>query len=211
MKRHLMINGEYKEAEIEYVTKPHFGFLDDWRHSLGNDTHPIRVDAVNFATLACKRYKAHAPVEDYASQQEDVADYIRNNPYSEVGNFVLMRCRWFPESDIVGLAHFRRTWCNNLILDYLASHPWIATAPPGYDVDVSGVGLGLIYFVCKMAMIYNCENVWGEATQNSCEFYKGIFKLDSVQDLLYIPKQNIVTFVNGQDQKWLERKQQYGH
>lgn len=102
MKRPLMINGEYKEAEIEYVTKPHFGFLDDWRHSLGNDTHPIRVDAVNFATLACKRYKAHAPLEDYASRQEDVADYIRNNPYSEVGNFILMRCRWFPESDIVG-------------------------------------------------------------------------------------------------------------
>src|ERR1019366_609005 len=107
MKRPIIIEGNLRDAQIEYVTRAEFQFLEQWRRSLGNDTHPVRVDAVNFASLACKRYRAHAPVEHYAARPEDVGDYVKDNPYSEVATFVLMRCRWFAESDIVGLAHFR--------------------------------------------------------------------------------------------------------
>jgi hypothetical protein len=206
MKRPIVINGTLREAEIEYVTRPDFQFLDQWRQSLGNDTHPVRADAVDLATLACKRYKAHAPVEHYATRQEDIGDYVRDNPYSEVATLVVMRCRWFPESDIVGLAHFRRSWYNNLILDYLASHPWVASPPAGYDVEVKGVGLALLYFICATAVQNNCEAVWGEATQNSCEFYKRVFKLDRVRDLFYIPKENLANFRAEQDRKWQRRK-----
>jgi hypothetical protein len=210
MDRPLLINGKLLEARIEYVTRPDLGFLREWKRSLGRDTHPKRVDAVNFASLACKRYQAHAPLENYAGRPEDLRDYVRDNPNSEVASLVLMRCGGFPESKVIGLAHFRRSWCNNLILDYLSSHRWIAEPPPGYNIEVNGVGLGLMYLVCATAIENKCEAVWGEATQNSCEFYQKVFKVDSVRDLLYIPKENLAVFLSGQDQKWQERKQQYG-
>src|SRR5258708_39089450 len=98
MKRPIIIGGNLKEAEIEYVTRPDFAFLEKWKRTVGDDTHPVRIDAVNFATLACKRYEAHAPVENYATRPEDIGDYVRDNPYSEVAVFALMRCRGFPES-----------------------------------------------------------------------------------------------------------------
>src|SRR5437762_2494382 len=104
----LIINQELKEAEVEYVARPDFRFLDEWRRDLGKDTHPVRVDAVNFASLACKRYKSHAPIESYTTADEDIRDYVRDNPRAEVATFALMRCRWLSDSDVVGLAHFRR-------------------------------------------------------------------------------------------------------
>lgn len=206
----LLINGALREASLEYATSSDLDFLDLWREKVRRDKHPVRVDAVNFANLACKRYKAHAPVENYATAPDDIKDYVKDNPHSEVAVFALLKCRWFPECDVVGLAHFRRSWCNNLILDYLASHPWIARPPAGFDVEVRGVGLGIMYGVCKTAVQNDCGAVWGEATQNSCGFYRGVFKLESVSDLLYIPRQNMVEFLEGQDRKWLEIKKRHG-
>jgi hypothetical protein len=210
MKRPILINGLLRQADIHYLRLPEFEFLDDWERSLGKDTHPVRIDAVNFATLACKRFQSHASVENYAASPEDLPIYVKDNPNVEVAFLAAMVCKWFSESDVIGIAHFRRSWTNNLILDYLVSHPWIASPPPDFPVKVNGVGLGLMYHISKIAVENQCGAVWGEATQNSCDFYKGVFKLDSVQDLLYIPNGNLVAFLEGQDIKWQERKNQYG-
>jgi len=43
-----------------------FHFVDVWRTALGQDRHPVRTDAVEFAALACKRYAVHSPIENYA-------------------------------------------------------------------------------------------------------------------------------------------------
>jgi hypothetical protein len=206
MNRPIVIDGNVVEAHVEYVTEPDLAFLDQWKRSLGKDNHPKRVDAVDFATLACKRYKSYAEIETYATRLADIADYVRDNPHAEVANFVVLRCNAFTPSNVMGLAHFRRSWCNNLILDYLVSHPWIASPPAGYDMAVNGVGLALMYFLCATAIQQKSDAIWGEATQNSCEYYQKVFKLDSVRDLLYIPFENLVAFVKGQDQKWNTRE-----
>jgi hypothetical protein len=210
MNRPLLVNDNLVDAQIEYVTNSEFAFLKQWKRALGNDTDSKRVDAVNLATLACKRYKAHEPVEYYATRPEDIEAFVRINPMVEVANFLLMRCNSFPESNIVGLAHVRRSWCNNLILDYLVSHPWIVSPPQGYHTIVNGVGLGLMYFVCKLAVEHECEVVWGETTESSWSYYKRIFDLVSVRDMLYVPRDKIVEYLNGQDQKWREKQQQHG-
>ena len=85
----IRVNGAPNEAEIHFVTKPEFGFLGRWQACLKNDKHPIRTDAVVFAALACKRFSAHSSLENYAQRIEDIADHIRDNPNSEVANFVL--------------------------------------------------------------------------------------------------------------------------
>lgn len=206
MKVSIRINGALNESRVSYLIDRDFRFLAEWRASLGKDKHPVRTDAMQFASLACKRFAAHSTVENYAQRDEDIADFVRNNPHCEVANLVVMKCGGFPESEVVGIAHFRRSWCNNLILDYLASHPWIASPPANYGIKVSGVGVGLLYFISNLAARYGCTAVWGEATQNSCKFYQKLFDLDSVQDLLYIPSERLEAFATSLSKKWSGRK-----
>ena len=171
-----------------------FHFVDVWRTALGQDRHPVRTDAVEFAALACKRYAVHSPIENYAPRVDDIGDHIRNNPYAEVASLVVMKCDWFPSSEIIGIAHFRRSWANNLIIDYISSHPFIAKPVPGADSRVSGVATGLLYFNSEIAARYRCGSAWGEATQNSREFYERLFNLRSVGDLLYIRNEKLMSF-----------------
>jgi hypothetical protein len=208
VKAPIRINREFKDARIEFVSRPDFAFLNRWQRCVRNDKHPIRADAVNFASLACKRFQAHFALENYAERFEDIAAHVKNNPRSEVAGLVVMRCDWFADADVIGLAHFRRSWCNNLILDYLAAHPWIAAPPPGYANEVSGVGTSMLYFLCQVAVRLDCRAMWGEATQNSCELYQRLFNLETVEDLLYIPKENLIAFAHTMEQKWssLEKK-----
>jgi len=187
MKVPVRLNDIIKDARILYIEESQFGFLDEWRESLGDDTNPIRIDAVNFATLACKRFSAHSPFENYVHDIAEIADFLRDNPYSEVANLVAVAADWFPTSRILGLAHFRRTWSNNLILDYLAVHPLIARPNKDSPLIVRGVGTALLFFLCSLARRYECGCIWGEATQNSCDFYQKVFNLDSVKDLCIFP------------------------
>jgi len=202
MKVPVRLNDVTKDTRIVYLEESQFGFLDEWRESLGDDTNPIRIDAVNFATLACKRFSAHSAFENYARDIAEIADFLRDNPYSEVANLVALTADWFPGSRILGLAHFRRTWSNNLILDYLAVYPLIARRSGDSPLIVRGVGTALLFFLCSIARRYECGSIWGEATQNSCDFYQKVFNLNSVKDLLYIPRRNIMRFLAALEQNW---------
>jgi len=202
MKVPIRVDDVEREARIYYITPPDFGFLQQWRNSLGADQNPIRRDAVVFATLACKRFTAHSRLEIYARDAQDISDHIRNNPRCEVANLVAIECRWFPDSDVMGLAHFRRSWSNNLILDYLAVHPWICKPPVGYPHVIRRVGTALLYFLGHVGCENRCGRIWGEATQNSYGFYQKAFDLESVSDLVYIPADKFVEFVKNLEQKW---------
>ncbi len=46
--------------------------------------------------------------------------------------------------------------------------------------------------------------MWGEATQNSCRFYQGVFDLESVQDLILAPKAAFSAFYTQLAAKQLE-------
>ena len=196
MKVPISLNRKTREARISFVSSPEFGFLEGWRKNLGKIRHPKSVDAMEFAALACKRFTAHRSIENYAEKVEDFKAHITNNPRSEVAALVFMECDWFPESSVIGVAHFRRSWCNNLILDYLAAHPWIAEKPVKYENEVKGVGTTLLYFVSRIASTLECGAMWGEATQNSCELYKDYFELEETQDLFYIEREKFEKFAD---------------
>ena len=203
MKLPIRIGEEYRNADIEYVSDPKSEeFVVKWRKNLGRDKDPVRRDAVDFANLACKRFRAHHATEIYAKKIEDIDVHKKDNPNSEVANLVIMRCDWFEESSVIGVAHFRRSWCNNLILDYLAAHPWVASKPESYPRRISGVGIGLLYFISGIGARLNSKYIWGEATQNSSDAYQKFFDLKHVKDLIFVPKKKFVAFSNGIENKW---------
>lgn len=197
----LELNGGAQTARVKFADKNDLGFLTEWRLKLGDDKNPLRVDSVDFAQLAVSRFEVHSTIEAYATTVEDIDDHIQTNPRSEVAALVILTCDWFPDSRVISICHFRRTWSNRIILDYLAAHPFITRPPTGYPHIVRGSGTALLYFLTLVAKRYDCDAIWGEATQGSCDFYKKTFGLDSVEDLIYISREKYVKFIERFDNK----------
>jgi hypothetical protein len=193
------LNGAARTAKVVFAGKADLHFVNDWRKSLGDDQNPLRVDAVDFAQLAVYRFEAHSAIEAYAKSIGDIGDHIGYSPQAEVASLVLLKCDWFPDSEVIGIAHFRRTWSNRIVLDYLAAHPFSVRPPDNYPNVVRGVGPGLLYFLSVVAKKYECEAIWGEATQGSCGFYRHVLKLDSVEDLIYAPREKFLNFIDRMD------------
>lgn len=199
----ILLNGQPKTASIVFAHKVDFpAFAKTWEDSIGDDRHPYRRDAVEFAYLAQMRCSTHQPLQPYAAAIDEFKVHIKDNPYNEVACFVCLKCDWFKDSEIIGFCHFRRTWSNNIVLDYLGAHPFIAAMPTGYHSVVNGVGSALVYFIIQAAKVCGSDLIWGEATQNSWEFYQGALKLDSVKDLILIPKDKFTAFSARMEASW---------
>lgn len=196
------LNGKKEKAKVSFAQPADFGFAETWRKVLGNDQNPIRVDSVEFAQLAIKRFEASSELGIYANSLTDFNDHIASNPKIEVGGFIVLRCGWFPDSEIIGFSHFRRTWCNKIILDYLGAHPFIARPKEDSTHKVRGVGVALLYFIAQIVKQENCTALWGEATSSSAPYYQNIFELDRVEDLIFAPKANLMAFAEKREQEW---------
>jgi len=198
----VVLNNSRQTASVVFAGRDDFAFVNDWRKTLNEDQNPVRVAALEFTQLAISRFQAHSEIQAYAKSIDDIADHIVDNPLCEIANIVLLTCNWFPESGVIGVCHFRRTWSNGIILDYLATHPFIVRPPKDYPYKVNGVGLALLYFISLVAKRYECQTIWGEATQSSCGYYKKVLKLDSVKDLIYAPRENFIKLIAELDEKW---------
>jgi hypothetical protein len=199
----VQLNSVQKTATIVFAHKPDFPpFAKSWEEKVRGDNHPLRCDAVEFAHLAQMRCSTHSQMQPYAATIEEFKAHIKNNPNAEVACFACLKCDWFPDGEIIGFCHFRRTWANNIVLDYLGAHPFISAPPAAYTNIVKGVGSALIYFVIQAAKTCGSELIWGEATQNSCEYYQNNLKLGAVKDLIQIPKDKFVSFAEKFDTSW---------
>jgi hypothetical protein len=199
------LNGERVTASVKFAGKSDFGFLTEWKDKLGEDQNPYRVATIELAQLAVHRFSAHSSIQPYLKSIDDLADHIASEPMCEVAGLILLKCDWFSDSQVIGLCHFRRAWCNNIILDYLAVHPYIARKPEGYRHHVEGAGTALVYFLSRVAQKHSCGYIWGEATQLSCGFYKHILLLDQVEDLILAPREKFIKFADGLDLGWQNR------
>jgi len=202
MKLNLRKDDPASEVTIRYGTGDDLAFIERWEQAISLDRNPIRLDAVLFARLAVKRYRAHHRFETYATSVDEIGDFTRDNPQAEVANLVLLESNSPEFAPAIGVCHFRRTWCNNLVIDYLSVHPLLAR--PREQTPIKGSGTALLYFVSTVAIMTGAALLWGEATQNSCTFYQKAFHLDETKDLIYAPRKHVKEFV-------LYMQNQYGY
>jgi hypothetical protein len=182
---------------VEFSTSSDLSFVEKWRETLGTNPEPKQREAVDLAQLARERFLADSRVgQQYLTTPDDLRDHIARDPQCEVGGFILLRCDWFADSQIIGLCHFRRTWCNNIVVDYLASHPLTLRQSEDARYKVKGIGTALLCFVSRIAIANSCEHVWGEATLGSFPFYEHLFVLDGVKDLFVVPRDNFTKCAN---------------
>lgn len=198
----LELNGKKKQAKIFFAQHSDFAFAANWRAAIGTDQNPFRTDTVDYAELAVKRYEASFDLGIYANSLADFTDHIACDSKVEVGGFVVLKCDWFPGSEVIGFSHFRRSWCNKIILDYLGAHPFIVRPKEESTVTVRGVGAALVYFVAQVLKKENCPALWGEATSSSAAYYNKIFKLKNVEDLILAPRQNVIDFIEKCEREW---------
>jgi hypothetical protein len=181
------LNEAQQLATIAFATNNDLGFIDVWRDKLGADLDARRRDALDLAQLATDSFIAHSRVQlPYVGSEEEIAKHIAEEPDSEFAGFVMLHCTNFPDAGIIGVAHFRRTWCNNIILDYLAAHPFAANPPTNYGHVLGGVGTVLLWFICNLAKRHSCGCIWGEATYDSRGYYNHVLGLKDANDLILI-------------------------
>lgn len=196
-----------QKVVVEFATTvSDLSFVEKWRETLGTNPEPKQRDAADFAVLARERFIADSKVgQSYLRTTDDLRDQIDRDPECEVGGLILLKCDWFAHSGSIGLCHFRRTWCNNIIVDYLATHPLTLSGAKDAPYNVKGIGTALLCFVSRLAIEASCEVVWGEATVISHTFYEYLFKVKAVKDLFVIPRENFALCA-GKELDWQTKK-----
>ena len=196
------LNGQRQKVKVVFAKAEDLMFVAQWKTALGDDQNPYRVDTVDFAQLAVKRYEASRGAGIYANTLGDFSDHVQTNPKIEVAAFILLKCSWYAGTDVIGYCHFRRTWSNKIILDYLGAHPHIAKEPENATHKVRGVGTTICYFAAQVLKQENCPALWGEATPLSANYYQGLFELEKVEDLIFAPKDKVIAFAEEVERKW---------
>ena len=204
MEIRVKLNGERRTIKVVFAKPADFKFVAEWQNALGDDQSRKRKDAVEFARLAVKKFEANRESGIYANSLSDISDHVLNNPKEEVGAFVILKCDWYHGTEVVGFCHFRRSWANKIILDYLGAHPHIAKEADDETHKVRGVGKAICYYIAQVLKQENCPAVWGETTPLSAIFYAGAFELENVDDLLNIPKEKVSAFAEKVEKKWAD-------
>ncbi|MGB2678037.1 MAG: hypothetical protein WAN12_13220 [Candidatus Acidiferrum sp.] len=188
-----------RKVVVEFAAHKDLAFVDRWRETLGTNPEPKQRETVELAQLAKARYYADSGLgQPYIEAAEDMRAYIDGDPQCEIAGFSVLECDWFPGSKVIGLCHFRRTWCNNMVVDYLSNHPLIQRHLEDPRYKVRGIGTALLCFLSRMAIAHSCDLIWGEATHGSHTYYEHVFelKLESVKDLFVIPRTNFTKCAN---------------
>jgi len=170
--------------------------LKRWRKSVAGEASPIKLDAVELAELAFRRWDEARARQRAASSIQEIKEFVQNNPFAEVSVMILAKAPWVRKKQLntlVGLCTLRRTWANHIFIDFLSAHPRITRDPRS---PIRGVGTALMYAIATVGAAIGAKAVWGEATQNSVRFYAKLFGKEDMKDLLYVTEAEYTAFRN---------------
>ena len=108
---------------------------------------------------------------------------IREHPRSEVAIVLIARPAWISLVPTLGIAYLRRTWCNHLFLEFFATHPQVIVRR---REQIGGVGDAMLHQIIALAEHLDAPCIWGEATENSFEWYQDHLAIEEVRDHFFI-------------------------
>lgn len=175
--------------------------LESWQKLVRSDPNPIARDAAELARLAYGKWAYYRSALEIGATLKDVVAKIRDNPNAEVAVLLLAKAPQLRDRRIrmriAGVCLFRRTWCNNVFIDFLARHP----------LDpVKGAGTALLCYVARIASVIDADAIWGETTQNSAGYYAKAFGEPEIKDLLYVGREKYQAFWKRTEQLQQEAK-----
>jgi len=183
MRFQVLADGEPRPVELVFGGEQDLALVSRWRAPVASEARPGVRDTMEFARLASKRWRYYRRSIATATSLDGLKSILSREPRAEVSLLLLVRGDWFDRSSVLGLAQCRRTYCHNLILEFLSVHPAIvAGAPP----KVRGVGAGILYSLAELAGTVGAPLVWGEATAYSAQFYAHNLNVKKITDHFFI-------------------------
>jgi hypothetical protein len=142
-----------------------------------------QLDSVEFLESAFSKWRLYHERQRTAISEETLVDHIQLNQASDILGILSVEAPWASFGISIGICQFRRTWSNNVTIDFLTVHPLLLGTPRA----ISGVGTALLYCVAKLAHRIEARNVWLETTDLSVNYYSRLFGTPDTSDLAVIP------------------------
>jgi hypothetical protein len=170
-------------VEFKFATAADLRTLQNWRSKASLRASPHVQDAIEYSRLAGKRWRTYSKSKRAVTGLNQMRTAIQTNPRAEIAFVLVAHAQWHSPSKILGFCFCRRTWVNHIVLDFAAAHPNAIRAAEG---EVRGVGAAMIYSLTNLAQEIGVSLIWGEATENSAEFYRNILKNPAISDHFFI-------------------------
>jgi len=181
------VNGVWREAEVSFASEREVSGLCYWRipHSLPNDEPVTRkiYDAVEFARLACNRWRYYHRQQLTVTNRFELETAIGESANAELAMILIARPAWRSPISTLGIAYLRRTWCNHLFLEFFATHPQVIVQR---GEQIKAVGDALLHQILALAESLAAPCIWGEATEQSHQWYQDHLAIEEVRDHFFI-------------------------
>ncbi len=151
-------------VEVVWMNDPaDWSFVTAW-HSASRvaDSASLR-DSLEYATLAGKRWRYLDDLGLAPASPAELQQRTEKQPTGEFGVALGLREKT-PSGSILGFAFARRTWANNLMLEFLAGSPLTGSG-------IKGTGAALMQALALIGLSLHCGELWGECTEASQGFY----------------------------------------
>jgi hypothetical protein len=175
--------GKPREVTCEFVRDPEPAWAKRWRNSLTEQSSFRQQDSVEFLESALSKWSLYRSRNRIATNQRSVEDRIRQDRTIDLLCMVELPAPWSDFEGSIGMCQFRRTWCHNFAIDFLATHPALLGEHP----RISGVGTALLYGVAILAKDLKINDIWLETTDLSIGYYSFLFGTSTASDLLVLP------------------------
>lgn len=177
-------------AECAFATLPDLKEIAAWPRQIRRPRNQLTEDALEFAKLARERWLFNRSKRRTASDLTALRRKIAAGRTAEVALLCVAKAEW-AKRRILGIALLRRTWCNHLVLDFLATHPLYLSEGPD---RIKGIGPGLLFALSIVASAIHAKALWAETTDTSAPVYQKIFALQEVKDLLIVDAPQLSEF-----------------
>jgi hypothetical protein len=179
----LGFKGKIRTAVCDHVKRPSPRTLAAWRRHISPKSSAREVDSLELLESAHSKWHLYRARRRTVSSEGELLKLIENEPLVDALGMIAIQAPWARLDGHLGVCQFRRTWCHNFAIDYLAIHP-VALAEPK---TISGVGTALLFGAASLASQIDAKNIWLETTDLSVHFYSHLFNTDETSDIVSIP------------------------
>lgn len=176
------VGSEKRRIAIRFARTFHPYLVNSWKNAVAPGATGKPLDTVEFLESAYAKWMLYESKQRIATSFNELQRRIHREAMGEVLAVLTASARWHRNGAVIGFCQFRRTWCNNLVFDYLAVHPDLLRDRP----PISGVGTALLFQLAQIASRLATGIVWAETTDTSALFYARLLGLRANSDLIRV-------------------------
>src|SRR4051812_4263673 len=112
------VDGRPKPVRMGFGNEHDLAEIRRWRSPAQLRANPHVRDALEYASLASKRWAYYHRNGETVISLAQLRAAIRRNPRAEIAFMLVARASWQSTPNLIGMAYCRRSWCHRLIVDF---------------------------------------------------------------------------------------------